>query len=68
MVLAGLLVMGVAVIVAVVGIALGALVGAQFFVVMPVLLGFWFLFYMPRWRQKVRARSRSLPTWKLHPE
>ena len=38
-----LLVMGVAVIVAVVGIALGALVGAQFFVVMPVLLGFWFL-------------------------
>jgi Flp pilus assembly protein TadB len=63
-----LLVMGMAIIVAVVGIALGALVGAQFFVLMPALLGFWFLFYMPRWRQKVRARSRSLPTWKLHPE
>ena len=31
-------------------------------------LGFWFLFYMPHWRAKVRKRARALPTWKLHPE
>jgi hypothetical protein len=31
-------------------------------------MGVWFLFYMPRWRKKVRARARSLPTWQLHSE
>ena len=37
----------------------------------PLVLGvmaFWFLFYMPRWRQKVRRRARDLPRWQLHPE
>lgn len=63
-----LTVMGVAGGVAVVGITLGSLLGVQFFFLMPLVLGFWFLFYMPRWRQKVRRRARSLPTWKLHPE
>ena len=28
-------------------------------------MGGWWLLYMPRWRRKVRARARSLPTWKL---
>jgi hypothetical protein len=55
-------VMGVA------AIVLGLTLGIQFFMLMPVVLGFWFIVYMPRWRQKVRRRSRSLPTWKLHPE
>ena len=32
------------------------------------LMGFWFLVYMPRWRQKVRRRARSLPHWQLRPE
>ena len=31
-------------------------------------MGLWFLVYMPRWRQKVRRRARSLPKWQLHPE
>jgi len=61
-------VMGVAVAVAAVGIGLGLLVGARFFTVMVAVLAFWFLFYMPRWRQKVRRRVRSLPTWNLRPE
>ena len=25
----------------------------------------WWLLYMPRWRRKVRARARQLPTWNL---
>ncbi|MEX1262496.1 MAG: hypothetical protein WEE66_00965 [Actinomycetota bacterium] len=32
------------------------------------LMGFWFLVYMPRWRQKVRRRARDLPRWQLSPE
>lgn len=28
-------------------------------------MGFWFLIYMPRWRQKVRRRVRELPGWQL---
>jgi len=39
--------------------------------VLPIILGlmaFWFLVYMPRWRQKVRRRARDLPHWQLHPE
>ena len=38
---------------------------------LPLVLGvmaFWFLIYMPKWRQKVRRRARSLPHWQLHPE
>jgi hypothetical protein len=61
-------VMGFSVVVAVAAIVLGLTLGIQFFMLMPVVLGFWFIVYMPRWRQKVRRRSRSLPTWKLHPE
>jgi hypothetical protein len=33
-----------------------------------VLMSFWFLFYMPRWRRQVRERARNLRRWKLHPE
>ncbi|MCI0633810.1 MAG: hypothetical protein L0206_07850 [Actinobacteria bacterium] len=32
------------------------------------LMAFWFLVYMPRWRQKVRRRARTLPHWQLRPE
>ena len=35
---------------------------------LPVLMGFWYLFYMPRWRRKVRERARNLRRWKLHPD
>jgi hypothetical protein len=27
----------------------------------------WWLLYMPRWRRKVRARARELPSWNLRP-
>jgi hypothetical protein len=35
---------------------------------LPLAMGGWYFFYMPRWRKKVRARARSLPKWQLHPE
>jgi hypothetical protein len=31
-------------------------------------MGFWFLFYMPRWRRRVREQARNLRRWQLHPE
>ena len=40
----------------------------RFFPLVLGVMGVWFLVYMPRWRKKVRARARSLPTWELHPE
>jgi len=47
---------------------LGAFAGTKFFLLIPVVMGAWYFFYMPRWRQKVRRRARSLPTWQLRPE
>jgi hypothetical protein len=47
---------------------LGLFWGARAFPIVPVILGFWLLVYMPRWRRRVRARARSLPTWRLRPE
>jgi hypothetical protein len=47
---------------------LGAFAGPRFFVLIPFVMGGWYFFYMPRWRQKVRRRARNLPTWQLHPE
>ncbi len=61
-------VMGAAVAIAGGFALLGAFVGQQFFYLMPVVLGFWFIFYMPQWRRKVRREARSLPTWHLTPE
>jgi hypothetical protein len=45
-----------------------AFVGVRGLIVFPVLLGFWFMFYMPRWRRQVRQHARSLRRWKLRPE
>ena len=42
--------------------------GPRVLVLLPVLLSFWFLFYMPRWRRRTRERARSLQHWKLHPK
>jgi Flp pilus assembly protein TadB len=63
-----LTVIGVAVAIMAVFALLGTVAGAQFFVLMPLALGFWFLWYMPMWRRKVRRRTRSLPKWQLRPE
>jgi hypothetical protein len=34
----------------------------------PLVMGGWFFFYMPRWRQRMRRAARNLPTWDLRPE
>jgi fatty acid desaturase len=48
--------------------ALSAFLGARLLLLLPVVMSFWFLFYMPRWRRQVRERARSLRRWQLHPE
>jgi hypothetical protein len=61
----------------IIGIALGLalvfgllalFVSEGLFLLLPVVLGAWFLWYMPWWRRKLRRRVRSLPKWKLYPE
>jgi hypothetical protein len=47
---------------------LGAFVSEGLFLFMPLILGFWLLWYMPMWRRKQRLRARELPKWELHPE
>jgi len=42
--------------------------GFRFFILLPMASAFWFIFYMPRWRRRVRERSRNLTKWKLRPE
>lgn len=61
----------------VIGIALGFgiifallafLVAERLILLLPVVLAFWFIWFMPWWRRRVRRRVRNLPTWELHPE
>jgi hypothetical protein len=61
-------VMGVAVAIALGFVALGVAMGPQVWLLAPVVITFWLLIFMPRWRRKVRAAARSLPTWKIRPE
>jgi hypothetical protein len=49
-------------------VALSVVAGIRILLLIPVLMGFWYIFYMPRWRRQVRERARSLQRWKLHPE
>jgi hypothetical protein len=60
--------MGVAAVIAALFVTLGITLGQQFFLMAPAAIAAWFLFYMPRWRRKVRLAARSLPTWQLRPE
>ena len=48
--------------------ALTAVTGPRILALLPIVMSFWFLFYMPRWRRRVRQKSRSLTRWQLHPE
>jgi hypothetical protein len=51
------------------GFALLALLVSQaIFLLIPLVLSGWFIWYMPFWRRKLRRRVRSLPSWQLHPE
>jgi len=49
-------------------VALAAFAGFRLLLLLPVVMCFWFMFYMPRWRRRVRQQARSLRRWKLHPE
>jgi hypothetical protein len=49
-------------------VVLAALAGLRILLLLPVVMSFWFLFYMPRWRRRVRQQARSLKRWQLHPE
>ena len=49
-------------------VALSAVAGIGILLLLPVVMSFWFLFYMPRWRRRVRERARNLSRWQLHPE
>ena len=42
--------------------------GRRFFPMALLVMTFWFVFYMPRWRKKVRRRARNLPHWQLRPD
>ena len=48
--------------------ALALFVSESLFLLLPAVLGFWFIWYMPMWRRKVRRRARSVPKWNLRPE
>jgi hypothetical protein len=48
--------------------ALVPVFGTRVMILLPVVLAFWFVFYMPRWRRRVREQARSLQKWKLRPE
>ena len=63
-----LIVIGVAVVLAATFGLLAVFVSEGLFLLLPIVLSFWFIWYMPWWRRKVRGRVRSLPTWELHPE
>ncbi|HZJ50999.1 MAG TPA: hypothetical protein VFF07_09135 [Actinomycetota bacterium] len=57
-----------ALVMAAVMLVLGRFLGARVFPLGIVLAGVFSIFYMPRWRRRVRVRARSLPTWQLRPE
>lgn len=59
---------GFAVVIGVTFVVLATVVSESLFLMLPVVLAGWYLFYMPLWRAKVRRRARNLPTWQLHPE
>ena len=49
-------------------VVLSVVLGFRILLLLPVVMSFWFLFYMPRWRRRVRQQARSLQRWQLHPE
>ena len=42
--------------------------GPRAFAAAPLVIGFWYLIVMPRWRRRLRQRTRALPKWTLTPE
>lgn len=61
----------------VIGIAVGLasafgllafLVAERLILLLPVVLAFWLVWFMPWWRRRLRRKTRELPSWELHPE
>lgn len=63
-----LVVIGVAGALALVFGLLGLLVAERLFLLLPILLAAWFIWFMPMWRRRVRRAARNLPKWQLTPE
>jgi Flp pilus assembly protein TadB len=63
-----LAVIGIALGLAVVFGALALLVAQNLILLLPVVLTFWFIWFMPWWRRRIRERARNLPQWQLTPE
>ena len=61
-------VIGIALVLAVVFGLLALFVAGSLFLLLPIVLAGWFIWYMPWWRRKVRRRVGSLPKWNLRPE
>ena len=49
-------------------IVLAVTISESLFLMLPIVLAGWYIWYMPLWRRKVRRRARSLPTWQLKPD
>ena len=49
-------------------VALVPILGPRIMILLPVVMGLWFIIYMPRWRRRVREQARSLQKWTLRPE
>jgi hypothetical protein len=47
---------------------LALFVAESLILLLQAVLAFWFIWYMPWWRRKVRRRARDLPKWNLRPE
>jgi len=43
-------------------------VAERLILLLPIVLAFWLIWFMPWWRRKIRRRARSLPSWQLTPE
>ena len=63
-----LTVIGVALAMVVPIAALVPIIGIRIIMLLPLVMGFWFIFYMPRWRRRVREQARNLRKWELRPE
>ena len=59
---------GAGIVIAVVFTVVALVVSQSLFLLLPVVLAGWYVWYMPLWRRKVRRRARSLPTWNLTPD
>jgi hypothetical protein len=42
--------------------------GPRAVAVAPLVIGFWYVVVMPRWRRRLQQRTRALPRWTLTPE